>query len=198
MADELELKAVMPDPVGLRRRLLAAGAAVGFAGPMTDRRYDRGGELSARDQVLRLRVFEHPEGGNAVLGWKGPAAIAPGGYKRREEIELPLARGQGAPQAFLAALGYQVVQAIDRWVEVFELEESVLRLEGYPLMDDLLEVEGAPAAMERAIAVCGIPRPAFSADSLAEFVRRFEARTGRSARLAAGDDGVRPPAWAAA
>ena len=197
MARELELKAVVPDPAALRRRLLAAGAAPLFAGPMTDRRYDRAAELTTRDEVLRLRTFGRAGGPAAVLGWKGPARTTPGGYKQREEIELPLAPGGGAPEALLAALGYEVVHTMDRWVEMFGLNGTVLRLEGYPLMDDLLEVEGEPAAMERAIAASGIARAEFTADSLREFVRRFEFRTGRTARLAAGQDGLPPPAWAA-
>jgi adenylate cyclase class IV len=198
LAEELELKAVVPDPAALRLRLLAVGAVSVFAGPMKDRRYDRGAELTARDEVLRLRTFERAGGSDAVLGWKGPTRTSAGGYKQREEIELPLARGGGAPDAFLAALGYEVVHAIDRWVEVFELDGTVLRLEGYPLMDDLLEVEGEPAAMERAIAASGIAREAFSSASLTEFVRRFETRTGRSARLSSGDRPMRAPGWAPA
>lgn len=194
---ELELKAVVPDPVALRLRLLGIGAVPVFAGPMTDCRYDRNAELTGRDEVLRLRTFEPADGRDAVLGWKGPSRTAPGGYKQREEIELPLSRGGGAPERFLAALGYDVVHTIHRWVEVFRLDGTVLRLEGYPLMDDLLEVEGEPAAMERVIAASGIPREEFTAASLSELVRRFESRTGRTARLAAGERGMRPPAWAA-
>lgn len=195
---EIELKAVVADPATLRLRLLAVGAEHRFSGTMRDRRYDRAGELTAREQVLRLRTFHrNGERTAAVLGWKGPARVAPGGYKQREEIELPIASGGGAPEHFLQALGYEVVHAIDRWVEVFELTGTVLRLEGYPRMDDLLEVEGEPAAIERAIAATGIPREAFSADALTEFVRRFEARTGEQASLAAGERGLRPPAWAA-
>jgi adenylate cyclase class IV len=194
---ELELKAVVPDPVTLRTRLLAVGAERRFRGTMSDRRYDRDGELAARDEVLRLRTFRHDSSrSDAVLAWKGSARIAPGGYKQREEIELPIAAGGEATGHFLAALGYRVVHTIDRWIEVFELAGTVLRLEGYPEMDDLLEVEGEPAAIERAIAASGIARSAFSADPLAEFIRRYEIRTGRTARLAAGDRPVRPPAWA--
>lgn len=196
MPHELELKAVVPDPVALRLRLLAIGAVPVFAGPMTDHRYDRAGELTLRDEVLRLRTFESAGGGAAVLGWKGPSRTTPDGYKQREEIELPLARGGGAPDAFLAALGYEVVHTIHRWVEVFELDGTVLRLEGYPLMDDLLEIEGAPEAMERVIAACGIPREEFTSAALSELVRRFESRTGRTARLTAGERGMRAPAWA--
>ena len=198
MHRELELKAVVPDPARLRLRLLAVGAAPVYAGPMTDRRYDRAGELTARDEVLRLRVFPGDGAAGAVLGWKGPASTAPGGYKQREEIELALVPGGGSPDGFLAALGYEVVHTVDRWVEVFELDGTVLRLEGYPLMDDLIEVEGAPAAMERAIAASGIAREEFSAAPLAEFVRRFEVRTGQTARLTAGGRGMRAPGWASA
>ena len=166
---------------------------------MTDRRYDRGGELVARDEVLRLRIF-HRDGGrpDAVLGWKGPSRVSPAGYKQREEIELPIGSGGGEPAAFLAALGYRVVHTIDRWIEVFELADTTLRLESYPQMDDLLEVEGEPAAIERAIAATGIARKEFTAESLTAFVRRYESRSGRPALLAAGDRPMRPPAWASA
>jgi adenylate cyclase class IV len=185
--DELELKAVIADPEALRARLLAAGAALQFRGRMSDRRYDRpGGELSLGDQVLRVRTFHHPDGtAAAVLGWKGAVERSPEGYKRRAEIELPVTGGgRGAPHALLSALGYQVVHAIDREVEVFELEGATLRLERYPRMDPLLEVEGLPAAIERAVRTSGIPRTEFTADSLTEFVRRYELRSGRPAVLA--------------
>jgi hypothetical protein len=78
-----------------------------------------------------------------------------------------------------------VVHAIDREVEVYDVGGATVRLERYPDMDPLLEVEGAPADIERAIRATGIGRDAFTADSLADFVRRFEARTGRPAVLAA-------------
>jgi adenylate cyclase class IV len=187
MAEELELKAVIPDPDLLRTRLLGAGAVARFRGRMSDRRYDRAGELAARDEVLRVRSFQAAEGlGSTVLGWKGPVTRTPEGYKRRTELELPLAAPDSGPTAgaLLAALGYEVVHAIDREVEVLELAEATVRLEQYPDMDPLVEVEGVPRAIEQAIAVSGIAREAFTAESLTEFVRRFEARTGRPARLA--------------
>ena len=183
MAEELELKAVVPDAGVLRTRLREAGAVERFRGRMSDRRYDRGGELTAPDEVLRVRSYRHPDGRlEWVLGWKGPARRSPEGYKQREEIELPI-DGSTSPDALLRALGYEVVHAIDRDVEVFELDGATLRLERYPRMDTLLEVEGDPAAIERAIAATGLPRAGFTADSLAELVRGFEARTGTPAVL---------------
>jgi adenylate cyclase class IV len=198
MPNEIELKAILADPVTVRMRLLAVGAVVRFRGPMSDRRYDRGGELTARDEVLRLRTFGQPgDRSDAVLGWKGPVGRSSEGYKEREEIELAVADGGTAPAAFLAALGYEVIHAIDRWVEVFDLAGTIVRLEGYPRMDDLIEVEGEPDAIERAVAVSGIPRSAFSADSLSEFVQRYQERTGEPAVLADATS-VHPPAWASA
>lgn len=114
MAEELELKSVVPDPSPVRERLIAAGAVPGFRGLMEDRRYDRNGAL-------------------------------------------------------LEALGYAVVHAIDRRVEVYRLAGATLRLEWFPRMD------------------------LFSPDPLTEFVRRFEPRAGRAAVLAlAGMAGDRP------
>ena len=183
--DELELKAAVPDPDELRSRLLAAGALVRFRGRMSDRRYDRAGELALRDELLRVRSYHHANDRvTVVLGWKGAARRSSEGYKRRAEVELPVADRVATVHALLTALGYDVVHAVDRDVEVFELDGALVRTERYPLMDTLVEVEGEPEAMERAIQASGIPRGAFSAESLAEFVRRFEQRTGTVARLA--------------
>ena len=184
MHQELELKAVVSDPEAFRRRLRAVGAVPRFMGRMTDLRYDRAGELTGRDEVLRVRIFHHPEGPEAILTWKGPTTRSPDGYKSREEMELPISRAAPDPGRLLAALGYQPVHAIEREVEVYRLGEATARLETYPRMDVLLEIEGAPSAIEHAIAASGIPRSAFSAESLAEFVRRFEERSGQPAVLA--------------
>jgi adenylate cyclase class IV len=184
--EELELKAVIPDPAALRARLLAAGATERFRGRMSDRRYDRpGGELSLRDEVLRVRAFHHPDGRTtSVLGWKGPVERSAEGYKRRAEVELPVTGSETAsPHALLSALGYEVVHAIDRDVELFELGGAIVRTERYPRMDPLLEIEGTPEAIERAVRASGIPRGEFTADSLTEFVRRFELRSGQGALL---------------
>jgi adenylate cyclase class IV len=186
MPPELELKAVIPDADALRATLRAAGAATGFHGRMSDRRFDRQGELTARDEVLRVRTYHHSDGSSeSVLAWKGPTGRSPQGYKLRQEIELGLRSEPGAVERLLAVLGYTPVHAIDREVEVYRLHDAVVRLERYPRMDPLVEVEGDPASIEAAVGACGIPREAFTADALADFVRRFEARTGTAAVLSA-------------
>src|ERR671923_136187 len=122
MAQELELKAVVSDPARLRQVLLGAGAILRFEGEMSDRRFDRGGELTVRDQILRVRSYHHADGRvESVLAWKGPAQLS-GGYKAREELELSIASGSDSPEALLRALGYDVIHAIDRQVEIYRLE----------------------------------------------------------------------------
>lgn len=176
MAEELELKAVLYDPPGVRRRLLAAGARLTFQGHLRDERYDRDGELQARGEVLRVRSYHLQHGPiDAILGWKGPVRRSPEGYKQREELELPIAAGSASPGGLLRSLGYAIVHTIDREVEVYQVAGAMVRLEWFPRMDQLIEVEGTPEAIERAVAATGIPRDRFSADSLAEFVRRYEA-----------------------
>jgi predicted adenylyl cyclase CyaB len=192
---ELELKAVVPDSEDFRRRVRAAGALPGFQGRMTDVRYDRSAELTTRDEVLRVRTFHHSDGRvEAIVAWKGPTLRSPEGYKLRDEIELPIGEGGIAPGRLLIALGYQPVHLIEREVEIYRLDQATIRLETYPRMDVLVEIEGDPAAIERAIAASGIPRTEFTAEPLAEFVLRFEQRTGQAAQLATGESAAAPVA----
>jgi len=80
-------------------------------------------------------------------------------------------------------MGYRISVRIDRAVEQYRLGEATLRLEWYPAMDVLLEVEGQPEAIERAARATGLPRDAFLAESLPYFTAAYEERTGRVARV---------------
>ena len=182
---EIELKAVVPDAGAARARLLAAGARCVFAGSLTDRLYDNAEEaLANNDHVLRLRV-RRPAAGQggpgASLDWKGPTARE-GGYKEREELSVAVADGD-AMDAVVRALGYSVTMEIDREIELFEIAGAVVRIERYPRLDVLIEVEGEPGAIEHAINTVGIPRAAFSANRLADFVSDYERRTGERAAI---------------
>ena len=191
---ELELKARVTDPDATRRRLLEAGATPGYRGMMRDRRYDRDGELERRDEVLRVRTYDRTPP-RSILAWKGPTGRSPEGYKLRQELEYEVAGAQ-PPAALLAALGYQVSHAIDRYVEYLALGRASARIEWYPAMDVLLEVEGNAPDIERMIVASGIPRGEFLPDSLTEFVARYERRSGQAAVLAdpgfAGTEPARP------
>jgi adenylate cyclase class IV len=179
---EVELKGVVADVAAARTRAEKAGAVLLFAGRMEDRRYDTpDGRLASEDQVLRLRIYRNIDGARATLDWKGPASVDRG-YKIREEYSTTA----GEPDALagiLKRLGYVVTREIDREIAQYSVAGAVIRFERYPRMDVLLEIEGPPEAIEKAIAAVGLKRADFTSDRLFDFVERFEARTGEHAAL---------------
>jgi adenylate cyclase class IV len=179
---EVELKSVVDDVPRRRAMVERAGGTLAWAGRLVDRRYDTSSHaLAARDHVLRLRVYEDGRSTRAELDWKGPTGHD-GGYKVREELGVHVAEPEVLAEV-LARLGYEVTVEIDREIAQYELEGATVRFERYPRLDDLVEVEGSPEQIERAIAAIGLPREGFTSERLPDFVRRYEARTGERAAL---------------
>ena len=131
--------------------------------------------------MLRLRVYRDGESTRAALDWKGPTRYD-GGYKVREELSTTVG-DPDALAAMLEQLGYTVTREIDRRIVQYELDGAIVRFEEYPRMDVLVEVEGEPEAIERAVKALGIPRDAFTTDRLPQFIARFEERTGQRAAI---------------
>jgi len=179
---EVELKSVVADPDALRVRLLTAGAREQFRGALFDCRYDLPSrDLLAKDHVLRLRVYEDAAGRRAVLDWKGPTGYDTG-YKVREELSTPC--GDGVAMAtVLERLGYVAIREIDRDIETYELTGATVRIERYPRMDALVEVEGSPETIEAAITATQLDRAGFTSERLPDFIVRYEARTGERAAI---------------
>ena len=183
---ETELKAVVDD-LALRRRLVEEGGGVlEKEGYLQDRRWDTEAEAyRTRDHVLRIRVFNGKPANEASIEWKGPTR-AENGYKLREEIGTTI----GDPSALsemMERLGLQVTRTIDRDIVQFKLRGATVRFETYPRMDVLVEVEGTTAQIEAAVGVIGIPREAYTVDSLFEFMARYEKRTGKRPIVCAAD-----------
>lgn len=181
---EVELKGVFEsdaDVARARAALALAGGVLVYDGRLEDRRYDTADHaLAPRDHVLRLRVYRG-EPASASLDFKGPTEYADG-YKVREEHAVQI----GDPDVLhqiLEVLGYVVIREIHREIAQYEFAGATVRFERYPRMDVLVEIEGAPEAIERAIAAIGMSRAAFTVERLPDFVRRFEARTGSRAAL---------------
>ncbi len=191
-AREVEVKSTVADETAVRARLEAAGARLVFVGRLEDRRYDNPWRLlTARDEVLRLRTYRgaNGEAPHAKLDWKGPTTYGDG-YKVRDELSTGLS-DPNAMAAILTRLGFIVTREIDREIVQYDLDGATIRLERYPRMDTLIEIEGTPDVIERAILVTGLAREGFTAERLSDFVTRYEARTGEraavSARELAGD-----------
>jgi predicted adenylyl cyclase CyaB len=179
---EVELKAVVDSIPARIANVERAGGRLTFRGRLEDCRYDTiDRQLRVRDDVLRLRVYRDDHGVRAELGWKGPTRYEDG-YKVRDEV------GARSPDAdglryILEHMGFVITREIDREITQYELHGATVRFERYPRMDDLVEVEGEPDAIERAIGAIGLPREAFTSERLFDFVRRWQERTGESAAL---------------
>jgi predicted adenylyl cyclase CyaB len=191
---EVELKAVVEDVAERRKLVERAGAKLTFDGKLRDQRYDtEARELAGKDEVLRVRRYQTKKGTETLLDWKGPTEIRDV-YKVREEISTRV-KDVGALAAILERLGYTLTREIDRDIAQYQLGGCMVRFETYPRMDNLVEVEGDPEQIESAIEALGMARGSFTSERLAQFVERFEQRTGVrgaiSDRELAGDYGLR-------
>jgi predicted adenylyl cyclase CyaB len=179
---EVELKSVVDDVLARRTAVEAAGGTLVFEGRLLDVRYDfPDRSLMLRDHVLRLRVYESLDLRQGYLDWKGETHYQDG-FKLRDEVSTAV----DDPEKFatiLDRLGYVVTSEIDRRIAQYELGGATVRFEEYPEMDPLVEVEGAPDEIEKAISLIGMSRVGFTSERLLEFVTRYEARTGRRAVL---------------
>jgi predicted adenylyl cyclase CyaB len=178
---ELELKAVVPDPDALMARLRSFAAREEFTGSLIDRRFDYAdGRLFAIDHVIRVREYRSENGEvQTSLEWKGPESLS-SGYKQREEIGVQTGDAESLV-AILVRLGLRQTRTIERQIRQYRLDGAIVRMEHYEQMDDLVEVEGEGPDIERAISQMGIDRQEFTADSLAVFALRYQARTGKRA-----------------
>jgi predicted adenylyl cyclase CyaB len=183
--NEVELKSIVDDEPARRARLESAGGRLLEEGRLVDRRYDLADRtLAARDEVLRVRAFVDAVGAaRASVDWKGPTRHERG-YKVREELTTTVGDAE-ALDVMLRRSGFVVTREIEREVAVYALHGATVRFERYPRMDPLVEVEGEPDAIERAIEATGLPRGGFTVARLADFALGFERRTGRRAALCA-------------
>ena len=183
---EVELKAIVDDVAERRKKVESAGGKLSFEGKMSDRRYDfPSGDLSSKDEVLRIRSYIGKTSTKTYLDWKGPTEFRDV-YKVREEITTPV-DDFASLETILLKLGLEVASEIDREIAQYELGGATVRFEIYPRMDALVEVEGEPAAIEAAIDAIGLARGTFSNRRLVDFVLEFERRTGVQAAICERD-----------
>ena len=179
---EVELKAVCDDLSVRRKQVERAGAKLTYEGRLVDRRYDiESRELADRDEVLRVRRYESRGSEKTYLDWKGRTETQ-GPYKIREEIST-LVDDFAAIEQILDKVGFIVTMEVDREIAQYQLGAATIRFETYPRMDVLVEVEGEPDAIERAIEALGMLRGEFTSERLPSFVSRFEKRTGVRAAI---------------
>ena len=126
-----------------------------------------------------------------------PASISPDGHKTRRELEYEISSPNSAPAAFPEALGYLPVNTIERYVEYYHLGTAEARLEWYPRMDTLIEIEGDAAGIDAVILATGLAREEFTPEALSAFAVRFASRTGTGAAMTLAELGSELPRWPA-
>jgi predicted adenylyl cyclase CyaB len=179
---EVELKSVVDDVPARRAAVEAAGGKLVYEGRLLDLRYDRVDRaLMIRDHVLRLRVYESGNSRRGFLDWKGETRYE-NGFKLREELSTAVDDPDVLRQ-IIERLMYVEISEIDRRIAQYDFGGVTVRFEEYPEMDALVEVEGAPDSIEDVISRIGMPRTGFTSERLLDFALRYEARTGRPARL---------------
>ncbi|NNC16933.1 hypothetical protein HJC22_14510 [Corallococcus exiguus] len=178
---EVELKSVVDDLALRRRHVEGAGGRLRFAGTMMDRYYTLDTRPDSGAGRLRVRTYQAPAGGWTELTWKGSARLERG-YKVREELNTRV-EDETTLREILERTGFAMSEYITREIAWYVFGGASVRLEQFPRMDLLVEVEGAPEAIEHAIQATRISREQFTTEPLKEFLRRFETRTGTKALL---------------
>lgn len=133
---ELEVKFYLSDLEEIENRLVVQGARL--VQPRTHEinlRFDRpDGELSKTHRVLRLR-----QDSAARLTYKGPGEIE-AGVHLRQELEFTVG-DFAAAQAFIEALGYQVILMYEKYRAVYALGPLMVTLDEMPY-GEFAEIEG--------------------------------------------------------
>jgi adenylate cyclase class 2 len=164
---EIEIKLRVTDLRALRARLRALRARQGRRVHEYNVLFDTPEQrLRRADQLLRLRLND----GAGVLTWKGKSLPAPGGragkYKVRSEVEFQVS-DPWAAAAVLHALGYQPAFRYEKFrTEVLlpALAGAHVCLDETPL-GAFLEIEGQPAAIDRAARRLGYAPEAYETRS---------------------------------
>lgn len=136
---ELEVKYHVKDLSGCQERLQDLGAVL-VKPRILERnlRFDTpGGELTKKEQVLRLR-----QDGAAKVTYKGPS-FDEQGARLRQEYEFCVSDFQAAQKLF-QALGFQVFMFYEKFRTTYRFENVEIVLDEMPY-GDFLEIEGPDA-----------------------------------------------------
>ncbi len=136
---ELEVKYHILNMISCQEHLLGLGAEL-VKPRVLERnlRFDTpGGELTSREQVLRLRQDDV-----AKLTYKGPSSDK-GGARLRQEYEITVSDYESA-RKLLEALGFQVFMLYEKYRTTYRYENVEIVLDEMPY-GDFLEIEGPDA-----------------------------------------------------
>jgi adenylate cyclase class 2 len=138
---ETEVKFHLPDPVGLRTKLLALGAhSLGRALERNVRFEDDGHNLLRNKSLLRLRRDR-----KSTLTYKSVPADADPAFKQLNELEVEV-DDFDTMQRILMSLGFRPEQTYEKWRESLVVDQTSFCLDCLPF-GDFLEIEGSKEAI---------------------------------------------------
>jgi adenylate cyclase class 2 len=168
MEHEIEVKVRIEGPAAFGAKVRAAGGELAQERTFEDNRlYDRGGLLAGEGRLLRLRST----GSRAVLTAKAKVDGGPAGFKVRREAEIEVADA-GAAAAVLETAGLSVSWRYQKWRTIWRLEGCAVTLDEIP-HGAFAEIEGDPAAIERAAAKLGFARSDWVTETYREIHERW-------------------------
>ena len=151
-------------------RLERAGATRVFSGRIEDRRYDTP-ERCARRARHRAAAAHLPrfETARARSSSTRARPRTRSGYKVRDEVGSTVSGSGGRSRTYSPGSATRSRARSIATSSSGMSQGASVRFERYPRMDDLVEVEGEPETIERAIAALGISRSAYTAERLTDF-----------------------------
>lgn len=175
MAHEIECKLRVEDAGGLIARLAEAGAA--DHGTVFERNevFDRGGELTAKRELLRLRILDGQAWG--IITHKRPAPE--GDFKCRVETETRVESADAARTIF-ESLGYRCEWVYEKRRRSWCLGACEIVLDELPELGYFMEIEAPDeATIDGMLRTLGLARQADMKLNYRQIWRDHCARTGR-------------------
>jgi adenylate cyclase class 2 len=151
---ETEIKFYLPDPQGMREKLLAMGAVChGRHDEYNIRLDDAAGSIEARQMVLRIRRMTTNGSATWLLTVKAHENTM-SDLSSRREIELEIADGN-VMVAALTVLGYTPYFIYEKRRETFDLRGCEVMIDEMPY-GWFLEIEGAADAIRSRVGELGL------------------------------------------
>ncbi len=185
---EKELRGKIDDLNKFRDQLNIAGAKMSKKGFMQDYYFDNPFlNLKSKNQKLRIRAIDYKL---IQLCWKGPISVDKQ-TKIREEIEVGVKNVEPLIKIF-EKLGFQNTRFYERYFETYLLYDVKIRIEQFPIMDILVEIEGEQHLINRAVTHLNISKDVFGPKTLVSFIKEYEIRNGTPAKLSGFPDNYIP------
>lgn len=185
---EKELRGKIDDLNKFRDQLNIAGAKMSQKGFMQDYYFDNPFlNLKSKNQKLRIRAIDYKL---IQLCWKGPISVDKQ-TKIREEIEVGVKNVEPLIKIF-EKLGFQNTRFYERYFETYLLYDVKIRIEQFPIMDILFEIEGEQHLINRAVTHLNISKDVFGPKTLVSFIKEYEIRNGTPAKLSGFPDNYIP------